>query len=532
MSWRFEIIATRLCQLTPVSFAATAFVFASTALAVEYDVYLIGGQSNAVGLGSADELDPAQRTNAGVLLYHSDTLSSTGGADRLITLEPAARGNMFGPEIALGNRLDALMPERNILLIKHAEGSTGLSQTLDGTNNWHPGASNMDTANFGDQYATFVNTVDGGLRALADAGHTYNIKGMLWQQGERDSTTNATATAYGTNLKQLIGRVREQFSAPDMLFTYGTILNGLDRVEEPVLRAEQFAVDQFSGSPLSTPNAALITLDDTSFRTNDVIHFDTNGQLELGNRAAERLFLKQRVPEAGEASVVSVDFARNLDEQGTLASNVSGRLYFGGGPAPGSGPYWNTASVPLDGPNSTIQPGARFDGLIASDGVSPSDIGVELTRGFFRSFNGGDATNALQSDRIFTNAAQGVDFTTGVITLDGLDTDSVYDITLFTTGAFDTTYTINGVSLSDAIGIGNAVDADNDGSLDFIDGVTHVTFAGVGPDANGEISVSIAGNGSDVGLISAIQIAEVPEPTTAVLGITAWIMLPRRQGRH
>ena len=48
------------------------------------------------------------------------------------------------------------------------------------------------------------------LSALSAAGHTYEVVGMIWMQGESDSTS-AYANAYQQNLTDLIAQVRSRY---------------------------------------------------------------------------------------------------------------------------------------------------------------------------------------------------------------------------------------------------------------------------------------------------------------------------------
>lgn len=492
-------------------FSACAALAATptTAKTDHFDVYLIGGQSNAVGLGAAAGLPPDQLTHPDVMLFHSAALASRMPANTFGPLRPAAGVvGRFGPELGLGVRLAELNPGASIAILKHATGGTGLDARIDKGNNWHPGTSNADAANFGKQYEMFVQTVNAGLQALTDEGHTYTVRGMHWQQGERDTAFSAEiASAYGMNLAHFIGRVREQFNAPDMVFTYGTVLNGIDRTHEPVHRAGQEAVDANPGDALATPGAFVIPMDDTSVRPGDEIHIDRAAQLELGRRAAERMLVATRVAGERERSVISIDFSRSLDEQGDQRLNESGRLYYGSGPAPGSGPFWNTAAVAINGENDTVVPGTAFDGLLASDGMSSDGVAVDLTSGFFRAFNAAPGGgNVLQDDRVFSDANVVGDFDIGVITVSGLDPSLRYDFYLIGASTFDTTYSIGGESLSDAVGDGTA-SLNADGSLAFVEGVTHVRFGNVMPDAAGRVEISVTGNGQRFGVLSALQIA-------------------------
>jgi hypothetical protein len=164
---------------------------------------------------------------------------------------------------------------------------------------WAPGVDANDAAHLGPEFETFVDTVDLGLQELREQGLPPVLRGMLWQQGEADADLGGSAAAeYGKNLAAFIGRVREQWNAPGMLFVYGYVYPasnqgpGRDQV-----RQGEANVDQDSGDALAVSGAFVIPTDGLSLRADDVgspypsdrIHFGTQGQLDLGLRMASKI---------------------------------------------------------------------------------------------------------------------------------------------------------------------------------------------------------------------------------------------------
>jgi hypothetical protein len=279
-------------------------------------VFLLGGQSNMQGVGQKAKLVPlGLDTIPEVMLYHSTGVTSTGGANHLITVRGAGfDSNTFGPEIGFADAMRDLCRGDSICLIKHAAGGTSLQAM------WKPGASNADTGNFGPEYQTFVNTVNGGLAALRAAGYQPVIDGMLWQQGEQDSKEglntagdgNATsADDYGANLQHFVARVREQFAADiapgDLRFVLGQVLpyapaGGEVQSANPgrnKVRQAQLDADENSGAPLSLANTATVPTDSTNFpvhqqevdgyRDTDEVHLNGTAQLLLGRSMAYKM---------------------------------------------------------------------------------------------------------------------------------------------------------------------------------------------------------------------------------------------------
>jgi hypothetical protein len=264
----------------------------------QVSVFLLAGQSNATGQGYTKNYPTGFTIDARVLLYHSAEIISTSGGNVWASLRHASEkadscGDRFGPELGFGNEIQSLYPDRRIAIIKHAKSGSNL------VSQWAPGSSPADTAHFGQELKTFVATVDSGLRGLKDKGFEPKIVGMLWQQGEADADLAGTASSeYGKHLSALIARAREQWNVPDMLFVYGFVYpkSGFGTGRDQV-RAAEANVDQDSGNALAVKNAFVVDTDDLELRRddpntcypNDLTHFGTAGQLELGKRYAVKM---------------------------------------------------------------------------------------------------------------------------------------------------------------------------------------------------------------------------------------------------
>jgi hypothetical protein len=252
------------------------------------DVYLIGGQSNATGQGYLANLPRNVAPDSRVLLFHSGKPHLDSGAtpDTWIPLRQASESpDRFGPEIGFGNRLQQLLPHRKIALIKHAHSGANLYK------DWNPGNDASDQEHFGSQF-------EAGLAGLRGMGYEPRLVGMIWQQGESDTKSQAAAAAYGRNLAHFIARVRQQFGAPNLLFVYGYVLPppNAGRPRDLVREGEK-DVDQDSHSPLAVKGAFVVPTDDLSQRAtdphspypNDHVHFGTAGTYELGRRMADKM---------------------------------------------------------------------------------------------------------------------------------------------------------------------------------------------------------------------------------------------------
>jgi hypothetical protein len=261
------------------------------------DVILYGGQSNASGQGYVKYIPPEFVTDTTVLFYYSRWLQGKGPAETWIPLCQASETpDKFGAELTLGTELHRLQPGKQFAMIKHALSGSNLYEQ------WRPGNSPADTAQWGAEFRKFVQTVEAGLAQLRNAGYEPRIRAMTWQQGEADARDIAgmeVSRAYGTNLRNFIIRVREQFHCPDMLFVYGYVIPvALPRFtgREEVRQAQQ-QLDQHSGHPLALKGAIVVPTDDLPLRADepnspypdDKVHFSSKGMLELGIRYARAI---------------------------------------------------------------------------------------------------------------------------------------------------------------------------------------------------------------------------------------------------
>ncbi|MEJ6780921.1 MAG: PEP-CTERM sorting domain-containing protein [Akkermansiaceae bacterium] len=214
---------------------------------------------------------------------------------------------------------------------------------------------------------------------------------------------------------------------------------------------------------------------------------------------------------ASQAAVVNVDI------QGTQFGNVGpGIADYTGGLANGpiaSDNTWNYFNVGTTVPN----------------GQSLSAGGLTFTfgTGWQGSFADG-APNNLQGDRVF--APTGFAAT---MTISGLDITKNYNIALIgaslNTGGFETDFTIGATTKTATAA---PISGTGNGALTFVEGDSHVLFSGISG-GTGSITFSVTDSvdpDSANGVLSGLQIEEVPEPsTTALLGLGGLALIFRRR---
>ncbi len=227
-------------------------------------IFIMAGQSNMAGRGSVEPTDTL--INSRVF-----TLNSSGeliyAQEPLHWYEPDLTGLDCGMSFAR-TLLDGIPEDKKILLVPTAIGGSSMNQwLLDQTHRGVPLLTNF--------------------RKQVHSARQYGIiKGILWHQGESDASTEGIAGHY-LNLKQLFGIFREEvndLALPVFIAELGSfsehdeLWQGINKV--------------FSQYVNSDANSYLIKTGDLSCKE-DLIHFDSKSQREMGRRFAEK-FLSQQ----------------------------------------------------------------------------------------------------------------------------------------------------------------------------------------------------------------------------------------------
>jgi hypothetical protein len=237
-------------------------------------LYLLGGQSNMAGYGGRNKELPEnfEPPFPGVPIFAN---GSWGDLRPGLGHEP----EMFGPEVSFGRAIHRATPERNVALVKYAVGGTNLYA------DWRPRFDAPNAPPPGPQYQGFIQTMIDALRTLPKETDVV-FAGMIWMQGESDSTVEEMARAYHQNLADFIQRIREEVQTPDLPFALGLIAPFPSASHYDIVRQAQEDVARL------VPNTIAFPTDDLS-KMADELHYDTGGTLALGERFAEHL---ERLP--------------------------------------------------------------------------------------------------------------------------------------------------------------------------------------------------------------------------------------------
>ena len=252
-------------------------------------IFILAGQSNMAGRGDAASLPSEFSRPSENIRYHwvcsfgadRGPPFSAGGAyisEGWVQLEacqkhPSTPGKHFGPEIAFGQRLQELLPNETIGIIKHGRGGSRLATDWLG--------SDGDDRQF---YAAMMTQVKKALKALDEEGTRYRIGGFVWMQGEGDTTHQEYAEAYEQNMRTLLHKIRRDLNAPQLPVVIGRIGDG--HVNSKMIYPEIVRMAQKDVADRD-PWTTLVDTDDLPL--GDSVHYDTRGLLELGKRFADAL---------------------------------------------------------------------------------------------------------------------------------------------------------------------------------------------------------------------------------------------------
>jgi hypothetical protein len=239
-------------------------------------VYLMAGQSNMVGLGMNGQLPQDSRGLVpGASIYYNDSRHPDTHTLEWLPLGPGfgLGDDQFGPELSFGRHLRELFPRRRVAIIKVAEGATTLVER------WK--------ARTGDLYQLLVSETRSQLQVLAGQGRP-QIAGLVWMQGESDGTDQYAASVYGKNLTDFVLALRADLDSAFMPMVAGLIAMDAGWRYGAAVR------DATSQVAARLGRMETIETDDLSMFSDDLPHYDSDGNLELGRRFAEAVAGMQR----------------------------------------------------------------------------------------------------------------------------------------------------------------------------------------------------------------------------------------------
>lgn len=225
----------------------------------KFYLYLLVGQSNMAGRGKITPED--LETNPRVYALGVDGQWVLGKAP--LHYDKKNRG--VGPGLTFGKAMAKAHPGVTIGLIPAAVGGTIIEW-------WLPGAPRR----------LFDNAISQAKRAMS----TGTLKGIIWQQGESDSTV-ARAPLYHDRLITLLHAFRHELGDEDLPIVIGGLGDFLKSSKAPVVNA---ALEQVAGE---IGNAAFAPASKKG-NIGDRLHFNTAAAHENGETMAEEMLSLER----------------------------------------------------------------------------------------------------------------------------------------------------------------------------------------------------------------------------------------------
>jgi hypothetical protein len=226
-------------------------------------VYLMAGQSNMVGQGVGEELTaPLNTTQGDVMAWASVSIGwsplrwGTGNGP-----------TQFGPELSFGRAMADSDAQARVAIVKYAVNGTNLAQ------DWAPGVGSV--------YTDFNASITAARQRLDGLSVPYEIRGLLWMQGESDALDETMAASYQQNMTAFIESVRGFVGVADMPVVIARI-----RGTMPAPFYHSLAVRMAQESVAAgDANVRIIDTDPLTLHA-DGVHYDTAGQLALGQAFA------------------------------------------------------------------------------------------------------------------------------------------------------------------------------------------------------------------------------------------------------
>ena len=255
-----------LFTISLYSFLLISFSYAQNTIKpdAKLEIYLLLGQSNMAGRG---DITPefAKIENANVFMLNKAN-EWVLAKHPLHFDKPSAAG--VGPGLSFGIKMAEANPKVKIGLVPCAVGGTSISL-------WAPGKYDK---------ATDTHPYDDAIIRIKEAMKTGVIKGMLWHQGESD-TSPEKAAVYLDKLEVLIDRIRKVCDNPNLPVVVGEL--GLFKENRKIIN------EIIAPLPAKVPYTAIAKSDGLE-QKGDGAHFNSESAQILGYRFAEKMLELQK----------------------------------------------------------------------------------------------------------------------------------------------------------------------------------------------------------------------------------------------
>ena len=228
-------------------------------------VFILAGQSNMAGRGKVEPIDTIPDSRIFTINKERELILAK---EPLHFYEPTMTGLDCG--LSFGKELLKHIPDSiSVLIIPTAVGGSSISQWINDS--------------------TFRNvTLMTNFNEKIEIGQKYGtIKGILWHQGENDATTQETIEIYNKQLQKLFSLFRNSIANRELPIIIGEL--GSFSKTDDTWEAINSKIEEYVKTD---PNSYLIKTNDLKDK-GDRVHFDSEGQREIGRRFAERFIKTQ-----------------------------------------------------------------------------------------------------------------------------------------------------------------------------------------------------------------------------------------------
>lgn len=245
-------------------------------------LFILSGQSNMLGQGLSKELEgdfpEALVPNERILMYENGKWQP---------LQPLII--TFGPEIKFAHEMAKAWPNETIGIVKQSQGGTGIMA-------WIPQRTKDKTdyigeVNKGNLWIELTQKVKDAQKAAP-----CETVGFVWMQGAKDMKKIQTAEAYLGNLDTLFSALRREVNSPKLPIVLGSYrMNGLpDKIDDSNITEELNPSEKLTILVLKAqwdiqtlaPPTKTIPLRDLEQHPKPNVHYNTKGQLQLGEKFA------------------------------------------------------------------------------------------------------------------------------------------------------------------------------------------------------------------------------------------------------
>lgn len=269
------------------------------------DVYILSGQSNMQGIGKLKNLSENYKKERKNSYYWNGEKFEKLIPEKTKT---SARKTDFGPEMGFSFLMEQLNPERKIYIIKYYASGQPLHYGWNGNKwlggnaapnrwNFYPGEKQNDP-NMGNHYKKLKSMSTKALKYLDKEGINYQVKGLVWMQGEQDTKNPLSAQNYAKCLKQYKKILEADLKTSNLPFVFGQVCPHEPAKERftnrTELRQSQANAHYKSGHADAIPGVWVIPTEGMPLLP-DTVHYNAQGQILLGQEMAIAMIKMQNI---------------------------------------------------------------------------------------------------------------------------------------------------------------------------------------------------------------------------------------------